>query len=409
MKVPLVGAGGQGAPCASILASDPEVSAILLGDIDLDLANKVKDRIESDKIAAVRLDAGDVDELQAAARGVDAVINLTVIRFNPNIMQAALNNGAHYVDTATDEPIWGQLLRGEPLYLDQEFKDAGLTALIGCGATPGITNVLARHACDKLDRVDEIRVRAGYKALGEVREEEVVAGWDPGWSPEVALIDYADPSPVFEDGVFVDYPPFSGVETYAFPEPVGPVVVAHHSHDEAPFMGRFLGKGLKYVDFKYPIDPIAGALVKMGFASYEPIDVKGVEVAPIDVISAMAPPPVGGFFTESEETIQLPLPSAFAMVVEVKGASSGEEVTYRLSTVLPPPVEEELKIFRRLGTVHIYVALPAVIGAKMCVEGVQKGVIAPECLDPMAFLKAMSDMGAPLKFTEECIKEVVIS
>jgi saccharopine dehydrogenase-like NADP-dependent oxidoreductase len=283
-----------------------------------------------------------------------------------------------------------------------------LTALIGCGATPGITNVLARYACDKLDRVDEIRVRAGYKTLGEAGEE-VVAGWDPGWSPEVALMDYSDPSPVFEDGEFVNYPPFSGVETYDFPEPVGPVVVAHHSHEEAPFMGRFIGQGLKYVDFKYPIDPIAGALVKMGFASYEPIDVKGVEVAPIDVVSVMAPPPVDTFFTESEETVQLLLPLARATVVEVKGARSGEEVTYRLRIVLPPAAEERLGIFRRLGTVKIYVALPAVIGAKMCVGDVQKGVITPECLDPVAFLKAMSDMGAPLTFTEECTQEVIIT
>lgn len=406
MKVLLVGAGGQGAPCASILASDPGVSAVLLGDIDVDLANKVKNRIGSDKISALRLDAGDVEAIQAAAQGVDVIINLTLIRFNPNLMQAALNSGAHYVDTATDEPIWGQLLKGEPLYLDQEFRDAGLTALIGCGATPGITNVLARYACDKLDRVDEIRVRAGSRTLGD---EEAVGGWDPGWSPEVALMDYSLPSPVFEDGGFVDYPPFSGVETYQFPDPVGSLVVAHHCHEEAPFMGRFIGQGLSYVDFKYPIDPIAGALVKMGFASHDPIDVKGVQVAPIDVISAMAPPPVGGFFTESEEMVQLPPPSVHAMVVEVKGVKSGDEVTYRLSTVLPPPAEEELKIFRRLGTVHIYVALPAVIGAKMCVAGVHTGVITPECLDAAAFLKAMSDMGAPLKFTEACTREVVFS
>ena len=115
-----------------------------------------------DKISVVRLDAGDVEDIQEAAQGVDAVINLTVLRFNPNIMQAALNSGAHYVDTATDEPIWSQLLKGEPLYLDQEFKDTGLTALIGCGATPGITNVLARYACDKLDAMFEEWRRGGY-------------------------------------------------------------------------------------------------------------------------------------------------------------------------------------------------------------------------------------------------------
>ena len=124
---------------------------------------------------------------------------------------------------------------------------------------------------------------------------------------------------------------------------------------------------------------------------------------------ALVPRPVGSFFLETEETVQLPLTSAFALVVEVKGVKSGEDVTYKLTAVVPPSAEERLKIFRRLGTVQIYVALPAAIGAKMCAEGVTKGVISPECLDPMEFLKAMSDVGAPLRFTEECIKQVAIS
>jgi saccharopine dehydrogenase-like NADP-dependent oxidoreductase len=147
----------------------------------------------------------------------------------------------------------------------------------------------------------------------------------------------------------------------------------------------------------------------MGFASEEPIDVKGVKVAPLDVISAMVQRPVSAFFVETEENVQLPVNHATALEIEVRGAKSGESVTYRLTVVLPPSAEERLELFRRLGTVQIYVALPAAIGAKMCVEGVAKGMIAPECLDPMEFLRAMSDMGAPLGFTEECIQNVVIS
>lgn len=406
MKVLIVGAGGQGAPCASILARDNDVSSIVLGDIDLDLANRVKARIGSDKITAVRLDASSVEEVEKAAQEADVVINMTLIRFNHNVMQAALNSGAHYVDTALGDPVWDQFVAGEPIALDQEFKEAGLTALVGCGATPGITNVLARYVCDKLDRVDEIRVRLGEREWGE---EEVVSGWDPGWAPEVALTDYASPSPVFKDGRCVEYPPFSGVEEYTFPDPVGRVTIAHHAHEEAPLLGRFIGKGLGYCEFKYPIDPIAGALVKMGFANEEPLDVKGVQVAPLDVISAMVPRPVGIFFMESEETVQLPLLHAYALIVEVKGGRSREDVTYRLTVVLPPSPEERGMMFARLGTVQIYIALPAAIGAKMCVEGVAKGVIAPECLDPMGFLKAMSDMGAPLRFTEAYIREVVVS
>jgi saccharopine dehydrogenase-like NADP-dependent oxidoreductase len=406
MQVLIVGAGGQGAPCASILARDAEISRIVLGDIDLDLAHRVKDRIGSDKITPVKLDAGSVAEIEKAAQGVDVVVNLTLIRFNDNVMQAALNSGAHYVDTALGNPVWDQFLAGEPIALDWNFKQAGLTALVGCGAAPGLTNVLARYACDKLDQVDEIRIRLGQTELGE---KNVVSEWDPGWAPDIALADYSDPAPVWEGGRLVEYPPFSGVEEYAFPAPVGSVVIAHHCHEEALLLGRFIGKGLRYCEFKYPLDPIAGALVKMGFASEEPIDVKGVKVAPLDVISAMVQRPVSAFFVETEENVQLPVNHSTALEIEVRGAKSGESVTYRLTVVLPPSAEERLELFRRLGTVQIYVALPAAIGAKMCVEGVAKGVIAPECLDPMEFLRAMSDMGAPLGFTEECIQNVVIS
>jgi saccharopine dehydrogenase-like NADP-dependent oxidoreductase len=405
MEVLIVGAGGQGAPCASILARDVNISRIVLGDINLDLANRVKDRIGSGKITAVKLDAGSVEEIEKAAQGVDVIVNLTLIRFNDNVMQAALNSSAHYLDTALGDTLWNQLLEGESLFLDKEFKDAGLTALVGCGMTPGITNVLARYACDKLDRVDRIYVRAGFKPL----DEELVREWDPGWAPEIALMDYAEPIPVLENGKLEEYAPFSGVEEYAFPAPVGPLVISHHAHEEAPLLGRFIGKGLKYCEFKYPLDPIAAALVLMGFAKREPIEVKGLRVAPIDVISAMVRQPVNAFFLETEETVQLPVPSVGALEIEVHGAKSDESVTYRLTKVFSPSSEEQMELFRRLGTAQIYVALPAAIGAGMCVQGVTKGVIAPECLDPIAFLKAMSDVGAPLSFTEECIKEVVIS
>ena len=146
-QVLIVGAGGQGGPCASILARDKDVSEIILGDIDIELANKVKDKIKSDKVTAVKLDAGRVEDLEKAAKGVDAIINLTLPRFDINIMKAAVKSGAHYVDTARskDDAVWRWLIEGTPLELDGEFKKAGLTALIACGATPGVTNVLARY------------------------------------------------------------------------------------------------------------------------------------------------------------------------------------------------------------------------------------------------------------------------
>lgn len=71
-----MGAGAQGAPCASILARDKDVSEIVLGDIDLDLANKVKDKIGSDKITTIKVDAGKIEHLQRATKGADVVVKV---------------------------------------------------------------------------------------------------------------------------------------------------------------------------------------------------------------------------------------------------------------------------------------------------------------------------------------------
>lgn len=405
MKTLIIGAGGQGAPCASILARDGDVLRVVLGDIDLELARRVKDKIGSGKIEAVGLDAGNVGEIQDAARGVDVIINLTHFRFNANIMQAALNVGAHYVDTATGDLIWDQILGRESLYLDQEFREAGLSALIGCGLSPGVTDVLTKYVCDRLDEVHRISIKLGVRELGG----KLASAWNPGWCPQIALTDYADSVYVFEDGRFVEHPPFSAAEEVGFPEPVGSVLLTRHSHEEPLLIGHFMGERVRYCEFKYSFDPIAGALVEMGFANEEPIDVKGVQVSPIDLISMTAKRPVDAFLGETEESVQGGASFASALTVEVKGREEGDEVEYRLIMVDDISPEAQSRLFGQFGTTRIEVALPAVVGAKMCLRGVPKGVIAPECLDPVAFLKGMAAMGVPLRFKEERIKEVIIS
>ena len=401
-KVLVVGAGAQGGPCASILSRQEDVSKIVLGDIDIDLATRVKEKIKSDKVTVVKLDASKIEEIEQAASGADVIINLTLPEFNENIIKAALNTSSHYVDAAGFFDSESEFAK-----TDNAFKKAGLTAFTGCGASPGITNVMARYACDKLDEVDEIRVKIGSRALG--KPEDVVRGWEPTWSPETALTDYAAKSTVFENGEYKEYPPFSGSEEYPFPEPVGPASVAYHSHEEPITLPRFIGKGIRYCDFKYPIDPIAGALVKMGFASYKPIDVKGNKVAPIHVLMKLVRQPVGTFLVENEEIARLLATVAYVLIVEVKGTSSGEKVHYTLS--MPSmTANENVWLFKKFGTAEIMIALPSVIAAKMCLSGeAPHGVIAPECVDPVRFLKISADMGAPLNLHEVSSREISIS
>jgi saccharopine dehydrogenase-like NADP-dependent oxidoreductase len=105
---------GQGDSCASILARDKDVSEVVLGDIDMDLANKARNKIRSDKVTAVKLDAGKVEDIKNAGRGADVIINLTLIQFDANVIQAAVENGAHYVDNANGDPVWTQLMKGQP-------------------------------------------------------------------------------------------------------------------------------------------------------------------------------------------------------------------------------------------------------------------------------------------------------
>ena len=114
IKVLIIGAGCQGAQCASILSRDRDVAEIVLADIDLDLANKVKGEIGSNKISAMKVNAEKVEYIERAAKGADAIISLTLPQFNSNIMKATLRSGARCVDAAVDYPLMAQLTKRGP-------------------------------------------------------------------------------------------------------------------------------------------------------------------------------------------------------------------------------------------------------------------------------------------------------
>ncbi len=116
-KVLIVGAGAQGGPCASILAGEESVKEIRLGDINVNLAKKVADKIKSEKVQPIKLDASNKDEIVKAAEGVDVILNLTHLKFNGIIMEAALASQAHYVDTAcSTEFLEDWVSKADPKY-----------------------------------------------------------------------------------------------------------------------------------------------------------------------------------------------------------------------------------------------------------------------------------------------------
>jgi len=381
MKVLIVGVGAQGSVIATEIVKSPEVSEIRLSDINLKKAEQLAKRLKSDKVRTYSVDANKVDNIMRAAREVNVIVNTTTwnAKFNLNIMEAALKVGAHYQDLASHPP--------QQLKLSDRWKEAELTALIDTGVSPGFTNVLAAQAADKLDRVEEIRVRL----WGAVESEEPISLW----SPETAWGDMAAEPIVYENGEYKAVPPFSGEEVYPFPKPIGPQTVYWHSHEEPETLPRFIGKGVRYADFKMggPDFPLAKVIVEFGLLSDKPLEVKGAKVAPRDVFLALVPPTPS--MEEMERMINAGTISMKGCIaVDVKGQKGGAKMRYILYTFFPD-AQELLKRMPGANPVAYVTSVPASTFTKMLVKGEIKtrGVIPPEALEPEVRQSFLAELG----------------
>jgi saccharopine dehydrogenase-like NADP-dependent oxidoreductase len=141
----------------------------------------------------------------------------------------------------------------------------------------------------------------------------------------------------------------------------------------------------------------------MGFASHELIDVKGVQVAPVDVLMKLVKRPGNKFFTEDPKSI-LTSDLTGIMDVSVEGEKDGQRVRHSISYRFTdgPNHARQHQLFNTFGTTMVYVALPAVVGARMCVQGdVESGVITADSLDPAKFFAGMEARGVPFEFDEK--------
>lgn len=392
MKILIVGAGGQGGPCASILSRDPMAEEIRLVDIDPSLPEQVARKIGSATIKTGKVNATNVEEVIEQARGVDLVMDFVMPWMASYVMKGALAVGANYVNSAFDTPFWEQLVHQEPLSLDEEFEKAGLTALLGCGMAPGFVNVMARLHCDDLEQVDSIKIRLGKKKTGGGDYDDYIKPWNPGWAPIQALKDCNDKAICYESGQHHYKPPYDGIEEWAFPEPIGKLLVTHHSHEEPYSMPSRIGKGLTYCDFKYYLHPQPAALVALGLASDQEVEVKGCKVKPIDLVASILPKPGNAFLGENPDQFGYHDAHSFvAMDIEIKGKKDGSEKRFLVR--LPNMNVPGQKIYDLFGTSLVNVALPAITGGKCICEGGYKGIIFAEQLDPKRFLEVMLSTG----------------
>ncbi len=276
------------------LLDDPGVE-LVLADLNLRAAQEVEEglrRISGAAAAKIRsrgVDAADVDAVRETIRGADVVINAALYYFNLPVMQAALAERVPYLDL-------GGLFHTtrQQLLLHGVFERAGVTAIVGMGSTPGITNVQVRHAVALLDRVETIAVYCG-----NTPNADRPGAW--GYSINTILDEATKPPMVFRAGRLEELEPLAEPTTWSFLEPIGDKEVHHSLHSEiATLPFSFADRGVRDCFFKinyFGYTPAAlrqlKALAEAGLASLDPVAVpdrartgETAHVRPRDVLVA---------------------------------------------------------------------------------------------------------------------------
>ncbi len=243
--VVLGGVGAIGRVVVRDLFESHPRNHILVADYNEVDAHAYAKSFHGRRVSAAFADAGVTKQLAKIFRGHAVIINCTQHDFNLKVMRAALVAKIHYVDL-------GGLFHWtrKQLKLDKPFKREGLTAILGGGCAPGITNVMTRAAADRFDRITSVRVRVGARDLNAK-----AADFFFPYSAQTIVEELTLKPWVFVRGKFRQVKPRTGWERVGFSRPVGPqwVVLTRHS-EVATIPLTFRAKGLRECDFKVGFD-----------------------------------------------------------------------------------------------------------------------------------------------------------
>ncbi len=390
MKVLLIGVGGVGEAIAKVGRDRPWLEKLVLSDYDLGRAHRVQAQLgASEKFPVEQIDARDISRVIQVARkhDVDLIMNAVSNFYNDTIFDAAYEVGCNYLDMAMSDD--GANMGSHQWKQAQRWKDKGLLAILGNGMDPGVSNIFARYASLALfDEVDEIGIRDG--AALEVRGFEFA----PSFSILDAIEECTNPPIIWEkERGWFEVPLFGNIEMFDFPEGIGPQEVVDIEHEELVMIPRFIP--CKRVTFKYGLGEkfinVVKVIKMLGLHSKEKVDVKGVQVAPIELMAAVLPDPASLGDKMTGKTC------VGAWVTGLKDGKRREVYIYQ-----PTDNQESMD---RYGcqAVSLQTATGPVITMELLAEGKWqgKGVLAPEAFDPYPFLAKMQDYEFPYKIREE--------
>jgi saccharopine dehydrogenase (NAD+, L-lysine-forming) len=394
MKVLLVGAGTVGEAIAKLSNGRGWLERMVVVDYDLDRARRVAAATGDDRtFLAARVDASDRSQIVGLAREheVELVMNAVDPQFLMPVFVGALEAGTHYMDMAVSlsEPHPSDPYRKPGVKLgDLQFEQheawqsRGKLALVGMGMDPGLSEVFAAYAAKHLfDRVHEVHVRDG----GDLRIEgypfaTVFSIW-------TTIEECLNPPIVWDKGAggWHTTEPFAEPEMFPFPEGVGPVECVHVEHEEVTILPRFMD--VEKVTFKYALGSdfieILQMLHRLGLDRKDRIRVKGVDVAPRDVLAALTPDPA----TVGDHMVGRAIVGSW-VIGEKDGRREGRYLYQMCDTAWT---------MREFGLQPVawQTGFNPVLAMELIADGVWSGagVLGPEAFDPDPFLALMDRDG----------------
>jgi saccharopine dehydrogenase (NAD+, L-lysine-forming) len=394
MKVLLVGAGTVGEAIARLSRGRGWLEHMVVADYDLDRARRVTAATADDShYTAARIDASVRSEVVGLARehGCDLVMNAVDPQFLMPVFEGALEADCQYIDMAVSlsephptEPYSKPGVKLGDLQFAQHaaWEQKGKLALVGTGMDPGLSEVFAAYAAKHLfDRVDEVHVRDG----GDLRIEGY--SFATVFSIWTTIEECLNPPIIWDKaaGGWYTTEPFAEPELFPFPEGVGPVECVHVEHEEVTILPRFMD--VARVTFKYALGSdfidILKTLHRLGLDRKDPIRVKGVEVAPRDVVAALTPDPA----TVGDHMVGKAIVGTW-VIGEKDGRREGQYL-YQMCDA-----EWTMREFG-LQPVAWQTGFNPVLAMELLAEGVWSGagVLGPEAFDPDPYLELMDRYG----------------
>ncbi len=361
------------------------------------------------KITTAQVDADKPEEVIALIQKVkpDLVMNIALPYQDLAIMDACLACGVNYLDTAnyepenTDDPAWRETYEkrcreeGFSAYFDytwqwaynDKYKKAGLTALLGSGFDPGVTQVFCayaqKHLFDTIETIDILDCNGGDHGYP----------FATNFNPEINLREVSAPGSYWENGKWVEVPAMSIRRTYHF-DGVGEKDMYLLHHEEIESLAKNI-KGVKRIRFFMTFGQSylthMKCLENVGMLSTTPVEFEGKEIVPIQFLKALLPDPASlGPRTVGKTNIGCIF----------TGVKDGKRKTAYIYNVC-----DHQECYREVESqaISYTTGVPAMIGAMMLVTGKwnKKGVYTPEEFDPDPFMQALNENGLPWKVVED--------